>query len=265
MEKREKLPLCAQTGTRGLREGCQGAGGGEVLEWRVRYFVLHLTTDASSLLNLELQKLDLRFLPSKAEVLQKQFFSCECNHALTEEQVHCGFGLRNRLVFGSKGFTFQHQVPVSGYTQLGFYFIRINLNLNSIQAVTTTGAETCQSIFWITKIRPWRKDCAQTPWKEEQAISLLKLCAAFWGVSYAKCKIKSIFQKQVGKFRALVIELRKSQLFIPSLEVTSSKSACGTDCCSAGGLGQVAIGQKFVLQTHRSSWQPGWRFVYWYS
>ena len=90
------------------------------------------------------------------------------------------------------------------------------------------GAEICPNIFWITKFRPWRKACAQTLRKEEQAILLLKLCAAFQGISYAKCKIKSIFQKQTGNFRALVTELRKSQLFVQSLDVTSLKSARGT-------------------------------------
>lgn len=120
-----------------------------------------------------------------------------------------------------------------------------------------TGAEICPSIFWIMKMRPWRKACAQAQCKE-QAILLLKLCAAFWGISNAKCEIKSIFLETDGKFQSTGNRTEKISTF--HLVLGGYQLEVGTwdcDCCSAGGLGQVAIGQMSLLQTHRSSWQPG--------
>lgn len=73
---------------------------------------------------------------------------------------------------------------------------------------------------------------------------------------------KEHFLETDGKFQSTGNRTEKISTF--HLVLGGYQLEVGTwdcECCSAGGLGHVAIGQMSLLQTHRSSWQTGWRFV----
>lgn len=101
------------------------------------------------------------------------------------------------------------------------------------------------------------KTPCMTPWKEDQAILLLKLRATIWGIFCAKCGGKKHFLETDRKFQSTGNRTGQISAFRLvfggyQLEVIT----WDRDCCSASGLGQVAIGQMSLWQTHQ---EQSWR------